>query len=65
LKGDGIACFVILKDGVIPSEALTTKLKDSVRTAIGPIATPDVIIYSDLPKVLEFQYIIKNSIVQE
>lgn len=26
-------------------------LKGAVRSAIGPIATPDYIIYSDLPKV--------------
>jgi hypothetical protein len=26
-------------------------LKNAVRAAIGPIATPDFIIYSDLPKV--------------
>jgi acetyl-CoA synthetase len=50
IKGEGIACYIILKDGVSPSESLTSKLKDSVRQAIGPIATPDYIVYSDLPK---------------
>ena len=50
IKGEGIGCFVILREREVPSEALTVKLKGAVRTAIGPIATPDFIIYSDLPK---------------
>jgi acetyl-CoA synthetase len=29
---------------------LTKTLKMAVRTAIGPIATPDFIVYADLPK---------------
>lgn len=51
IKGEGIGCFVILKDGFQPSEKLTQLLKNVVRTAIGPIATPDFIVYTDLPKV--------------
>jgi len=51
-KGDGIGCFVIVKDGVQPSAALRQKLTAAVREAIGPIATPDFIIFSDLPKVI-------------
>lgn len=50
LKGEGIGCYVVLKEGVMPSEELTKILKDAVRKAIGPIATPDFIVYSDLPK---------------
>ena len=50
LKGEGIGCYVILKDGVEGSASLTTKLKSAVRSAIGAIATPDFIIYTDLPK---------------
>lgn len=50
VKGEGIGCFVILKNGCSPSVALTASLKAAVRTAIGPIATPDFIVYSDLPK---------------
>jgi acetyl-CoA synthetase len=50
LKGEGIGCYVVLKEGVMPSEELTRTLKESVRKAIGPIATPDFIIYSELPK---------------
>jgi len=52
VKGEGIGCYVVLKEGIIPSEELTHKIKDAVRKSIGPIATPDFIIYSDLPKVL-------------
>ena len=50
LKGEGICCYVILRESAAPSPALTTALKNAVRAAIGPIATPDIIIYSDLPK---------------
>ena len=50
LKGEGIGCYLILKDGVEGSDSLTTKLKNAVRSSIGAIATPDFIIYSDLPK---------------
>ena len=50
LKGEGICCYVILREGHTASAELTTKLKNAVRTAIGPIATPDIIVYSDLPK---------------
>jgi acetyl-CoA synthetase len=50
IKGEGIGCYVILKQGIEGTTDLTNKLKNAVRTAIGPIATPDFIIYSDLPK---------------
>jgi acetyl-CoA synthetase len=50
IKGDGIGVYVILKQGQVPSDQLTVSLKNAVRSAIGPIATPDFIIYSDLPK---------------
>ncbi len=72
VKGEGIGCFVILKEGYEPSEKLSEyaalrlayptsnpnpwmlcyrTLKRAVRKAISPIATPDFIVYSDLPKV--------------
>jgi len=50
VKGEGIGCYIILKEGISGSGELTTKLKNAVRTAIGPIATPDFIVFSDLPK---------------
>ena len=33
-------------------------LKNAVRSAIGPIATPDFIIYSDLPKTRSGEYLL-------
>ena len=50
VKGEGIGCYVILKAGISGSADLTKKLKGAVRSSIGPIATPDFIVYSDLPK---------------
>eukprot|EP01040_Poterioochromonas_malhamensis_P009138 gene9138-9910_t len=50
IKGEGIGCFVILREGYEGSDSLTASLKAAVRSAIGPIATPDFIVYSDLPK---------------
>ena len=50
IKGEGIGCFVILREGFEGSPSLTKTLAGAVRAAIGPIATPDFIVYSDLPK---------------
>lgn len=50
IKGEGIACYVILRQGFEGSAELTKKLMNAVRTAISPIATPDYIIYTELPK---------------
>jgi len=50
IKGEGIACYVVLKEGITGNADLIKKLKDAVRSAIGPIATPDIIVFSDLPK---------------
>lgn len=50
VKGEGIGCFVVLKDGVNPTEKLTQSLKDNIKSNIGSFATPDFIVYSDLPK---------------
>jgi acetyl-CoA synthetase len=50
LKGEGIGCYIILKAGIEGSETLAKSLKTAVRSAIGPIATPDFIVFSDLPK---------------
>lgn len=50
-KGQGIYCYVTLKKGVEPSEELRKALIQTVRTQIGPIATPDKIQFADaLPK---------------
>jgi acetyl-CoA synthetase len=50
IKGEGIGCFVILKHGALGTSGTTHSLKNAVRDAIGPFATPDFIIYGDLPK---------------
>jgi len=50
IKGEGICVFVIVKEGIETNKHLADKLKNAVRTAIGPIATPDIIVFTDLPK---------------
>ena len=51
IKGQGIYAFVILQSGIDASDALKKELIMQVRTEIGPIATPDVIQFTDgLPK---------------
>ncbi|MFN3591614.1 MAG: acetate--CoA ligase [Thermaurantiacus sp.] len=51
LKGQGIYCYLTLNAGEAPSDALLAELKQQVRREIGPIATPDVIQFTDgLPK---------------
>ncbi len=51
IKGQGIWCYVTLKAGVEPSEALKTELRNHVRGEIGPLASPDVIQWAPgLPK---------------
>ena len=51
IKGQGIYCYVTLKAGRDPSEALEGELKQWVRREIGPIATPDHIQFTPaLPK---------------
>jgi acetyl-CoA synthetase len=50
-KGQGIYCYVTLKKGREASEELRKELVQTVRTQIGPIATPDKIHFTDaLPK---------------
>lgn len=51
VKGESIKAFVILKQGVIPSDELKMELVQTVRKSIGPIATPDEIDFVEkLPK---------------
>ncbi len=51
LKGQGIYCYVTLKSGIEPSDALKKELVAQVRKEIGPIATPDLIQFAPgLPK---------------
>ncbi len=51
IKGQAVAAFVTVKEGVITSEALADELKAHVVHKIGAIARPDDIIFAaDLPK---------------
>ena len=51
VKGEGIGCYVILCEGFAESAELDKELKSTVRSAIGPFATPDMIIFvAALPK---------------
>lgn len=51
IKGQGVHCYVILKEGVEATKALETALRAHVRTQIGPVATPDRLqLASGLPK---------------
>ncbi len=51
LKGQAIAAFVLLKEGIEPTDALKDELKKHVTEKIGAIARPDDILFAaDLPK---------------
>ena len=51
VKGQGMHCYVVLKQGVQADDALADELRAHVRTEIGPVATPDRIqIAPGLPK---------------
>jgi acetyl-CoA synthetase len=51
LKGQAIAAFVTVREGINPSPALRDELREFVTQKIGALARPDDIIFSaDLPK---------------
>jgi acetyl-CoA synthetase len=51
IKGQGIYCYVTLKEGIEPSAALRKDLVQQVRKEIGATATPDLIQWAPgLPK---------------
>jgi acetyl-CoA synthetase len=51
IKGQAVAAFVTVKEGVQATEALMIELKDHVAKKIGAIAKPDDVIFTaDLPK---------------
>jgi acetyl-CoA synthetase len=51
LKGEAIACFVTLRAGVEPTDALKKNLREHVAKEIGALARPDDIRFTDsLPK---------------
>jgi acetyl-CoA synthetase len=51
VRGEAIVIFVILKEGYKPDDSLKKNIIDSVRTQIGPFATPQEIYFVEkLPK---------------
>ncbi|MHB0975710.1 MAG: acetate--CoA ligase [Candidatus Aquicultorales bacterium] len=51
IKGEAIAAFVILKDGFEGTMEMEKELKGHVRTKIGPIASPEMVLFiAELPK---------------
>ncbi|EKO3597100.1 acetate--CoA ligase [Vibrio metschnikovii] len=51
IKGQAIYAYITLNHGIYPSAELHKEVKDWVRKEIGPIATPDVLHWTDsLPK---------------
>lgn len=51
IKGESIAAFVTLKDGVDSSADLLSELRDHVGAKIGAIAKPELVVFTaDLPK---------------
>ena len=51
IKGERVKVFVILKNGVEPSDELAKELKTHVRSVVGPLATPDELEFvPSLPK---------------
>lgn len=51
IKGQGIYCYVTLKEGIEGTDELRKTLTQHVRHEIGPIATPDIIVFApSLPK---------------
>ena len=52
VKGEGLFCYVVLKDGVdLGEDVLVSDLRALVRKMIGPVATPDIIVITPgLPK---------------
>jgi acetyl-CoA synthetase len=51
IKGQGIYCYVTIKDGETPTDALKKELVEEVRREIGRFAAPDVIQWAPgLPK---------------
>ena len=51
MKGQGVVCFVTVKEGITSNRDLAEELKKHVRKVIGPVATPDEVRFAAaLPK---------------
>ena len=51
VKGESIIAFLVLREGMTPTESLKNEIINHIRKVIGPIATPDQLYFvSKLPK---------------
>ena len=51
IKGEAVVCFVVLRPGQAPSEALRGELSERVATALGKALRPEKVLFArDLPK---------------
>jgi acetyl-CoA synthetase len=51
IKGEAVVCFVVLRPGRTPSEALRDELSGRVTTALGKALRPEKVLFArDLPK---------------
>ena len=51
IKGEAVVCFVVLRPGQAPSEALRGELSERVGTALGKALRPEKVLFArDLPK---------------
>ena len=51
VKGESIIAFLVLREGITPTESLKNEIIRHIRKVIGPIATPDKLYFvSKLPK---------------
>ncbi|KAL7697881.1 acetyl-CoA synthetase [Lotmaria passim] len=52
IKGEGIYVYLVFRNGVTPSKELLNEVKATIRSVIGPLATPDVlqVAWTGLPK---------------
>ena len=51
VKGESIIAFLVLREGITPTESLKNEITNHIRKVIGPIATPEQLYFvSKLPK---------------
>jgi acetyl-CoA synthetase len=51
IKGESIAAFVTLKEGIATTDELMAEIRNHVGTKIGPIAKPEMVVFTaELPK---------------
>ena len=51
IKGEAVVCFVVLRPGQVPSDALRVELSERVATSLGKALRPEKVLFArDLPK---------------